>query len=244
MLRGHLYPSTIAQLPWSADLEAASGRLEALREPFFGACRRRFEAEAELERLADGLGLRPLREVVRLNAPRESLNFSVHFDDEEPFTVSMPQVGEIESAGHDDDPHFDDGALVVSGDGHALTFPSAEIACLAAAAFRLANGKEVTRASILRLPTPPDASTCERLTALLAEFAPDALERAVFEQVDQIDDVVGPALGLSAAEIEFVKREMESDPFLSRVRPRYPYFTAALRGRRVSLEQGERYGEA
>jgi hypothetical protein len=34
---------------------------------------------------------------------------------------------------------------------------------------------------------------------------------------------------------------MAEDPFLSRIRPRYPYFTPKQRGRRRSLERADRY---
>lgn len=61
-------------------------------------------------------------------------------------------------------------------------------------------------------------------------------------QVDAIDTVVGTALGLTADEIAFIQIDMRDDPFLSRVRPRYPFFTPAQRGRRTALESGARYG--
>jgi SAM-dependent methyltransferase len=244
MLRGHLYPTTIGQLPWTEELAAAGTRLEELRVPFFAACRRRFEAEEELQHLAMGLGLRPLREVFRESAPRgAALGYSDQFDDDEPFMISLaPDIDGPRDAPTDDGDPLDHGILVISQEGHALNFPTPELARLARAAFQLAEHREMTRAGVLQLPIPPDTATADRLAALLAAFEPDALETAVFREVDRIDQVVGEALGLTPDEIEFVKRDMEVDPFLSLVRPRYPYFTPAQRGRRVNLEHGARYG--
>ena len=47
-LRSDMYPSTIANLPWSEDLVAVEATLEALRVPFLDACRARFDAAKEL----------------------------------------------------------------------------------------------------------------------------------------------------------------------------------------------------
>jgi hypothetical protein len=241
-LRSHLYPTTIGRLPWTEELAAAAPLLEGLRVPFFTACRRRYEAEDELRRHADALGLRPLREVVRANAAGGALVYSDHFDEDEQFTIALPaeliETGDM----HLGASPLDEGLLVVSEEGHTLTFPTPELARLCAYAFRLADGKEIKRGGLLRLPTPPDAETAARLRGLFAEFEPAALETAVFAAVDRIDEIVGAALGLTPDQVEFVRRDMQSDPFLSRVRPRYPYFTPALRGRRISLESGRRYG--
>jgi hypothetical protein len=89
---------------------------------------------------------------------------------------------------------------------------------------------------------PPAAATAERVDEMIRGFAPEALDAAVFDAVDRIDDVVGLALGLDLEDVEFVRRDMDEDPFLSRVQPRFPYFTPAQRGRRRNLERTVRYG--
>lgn len=240
MLRGHLYPTTIAQLPWTEELGRAADQLELLRDPFFTACRRRFEAENETRVQAERLGLRPLREVFRANAPQgSSLEFSDHFEDGEAFTILLPAAGESEDA--DANGTDDAVSIIISSDGHTLTFPTPELVRLAETGLRLAEGTDVTKATLLRLPIPPDEATATKVDEMLAGFEPGALEAAVFAEVDRIDGIVGEALGLSPDDIEFIKREMEEDPFLSRVQPRYPYFTPAQRGRRHNLERAVRY---
>ena len=96
----------------------------------------------------------------------------------------------------------------------------------------------------MRLPVPGDAAAADRLGALGARYATDMLEEAVEREVDAIDAIVGPALGLDAGDIAFVQQQMACDPFLSRIRPRYPYFTPRQRGRRSRLERSTRYGAA
>lgn len=238
MLRGHLYPTTIAQLPWTEELGRVGGQLEAVRVPFFTSCRRRFEAESEMRAQAQQLGLRPLRDVFRSMAPRGArLEYSEHFDDGEALTIALPIRAEEPEAADDEL------SLVISIGGHMLSWPTVELRRLAERALRLVEGTDVVKADLLRLPTPPDEDTAARVDEMIGGFAPEALERAVFAAVDRIDEIVGAALGLHSADIEFVKREMDEDPFLARVQPRFPYFTPAQRGRRHNLERAVRYGQ-
>ena len=53
--------------------------------------------------------------------------------------------------------------------------------------------------------------------------------------------IIGPALGLSDADVEWIKRDMAEDPFLARARPRYPFFRPRQYGRRLNLERSDRY---
>ena len=100
---------------------------------------------------------------------------------------------------------------------------------------------EITKGSLPTILVPEDDATETALVDLLARFDPIAVESEVQARVDEIDRVVGPALGLTTSEIDFIQTDMRDDPFLSRVRPRYPYFTPAQRGRRTSLESSSRY---
>jgi hypothetical protein len=238
MLRGHLYPTTIAQLPWSDALAARASDLENIRERFFTACRRRFEAEAELKGQANELALEPLRQVFRRLAPAgTALEYSEHFDTGEDFTLGAFHLAEDEDA---EGPSI----LTISDEGHSITLPTNELAQLIRAGLQLVEGQEISKAALLRVPVPPTDEIATDLAELLASFEPDALDAAVFECVDELDAIVGSALGLDEDDIAFIQEELRSDPFLSRIRPRYPYFTPALRGRRLNLERSQRYGEA
>ena len=81
----------------------------------------------------------------------------------------------------------------------------------------------------------------EGLAKLRDSYAPERLDAEINGLVAKLDDVVGPALGLTAADVETIRRDMADDPFLSRVRPRYPFFRPRQYGRRKNLERRDRY---
>lgn len=231
MLRSHLYPATIEKLPWSENLVPVAGELEALRAQFEQACRDRYEAAAELARQAGGLGLRAFKDVFKaLTSKTEPLVLSEEFDEPDSFVVTL-------SDEKPDDPL----TVVLSQEGHSVTLPTEPLARYLRAGLKLVEGADFSRTKLLALPVPQDDAEETALHTLIATFDPLAVEVRVESQVDKIDQVVGATLGLTPAEIDFIQTDMRDDPFLSRVRPRYPYFTPALRGRRTSLETGLRY---
>ena len=232
-LRNHMYPSTIGNLPWSENLAAVEADLESLRDPFLNACRACFEAAEELERQAAALALVPLKAVFKAHAAKtDKLVPSTAFDDGEPVIVALQP----------EDPS-DPLTVTLSEDGHAVPMPNALLAVRLRLGLALAQAKgmEITKENLLTLLVPEDAAAEIALADMLIRFDPIAVESEVQACVDEIDRVVGPALGLTPGEIDFIQTDMRDDPFLSRVRPRYPYFTPAQRGRRTSLERNSRY---
>ena len=237
MLRSDIYPSTIAKLPWTDDLVNTKVALEALREPFFTACSARFDAAAELQRRAGALPLVPLNACFKALAGKgDKLVLSEEFDTGEAFTVA------VQASGREAAEEADTWTVALSDEGHSVTLPSAELAESLRLGLALVEGEQMSRSRLLTLPVPQDAAAADALRELLASLDPLAVEAEVERQVDAIDAVVGAALGLTPDEVAFIQAEMRDDPFLSRVRPRYPYFTPAQRGRRVALESGARYG--
>jgi hypothetical protein len=81
----------------------------------------------------------------------------------------------------------------------------------------------------------------EQLESLRAKFAPAALDAKIEEEIAKLDAIVGKCLGLDEADIETIRHKMTDDSFLSRVRPRYPYFRPRQHGRRLRLERKDRY---
>lgn len=231
-LRSHMYHTTIGRLPWSETLVARASDLEALREPFFSACRARFDAGAEFARRAATLPLTPLKTVVKSLAEKsDKLVFSAEFDTIESFAIFMAEPAE----------GADPLTVTISEDGHSVTLPNETLAGYLRLGLVLAEGEEFSKTKLQNHPIPPDDTTADALRELLAHFDPASVETRVEAHVDEIDRVVGAALGLAPEDIAFIQADMRDDPFLSRVRPRYPYFTPALRGRRTSLESTSRY---
>lgn len=232
-LRSDMYPSTIGNLPWSENLVTSEVALEALRDPFLNACRARFEAAEELERQAAALALEPLKDAFKAHAAKtDKLVPSIAFDDGEPVLVALQP----------EDPG-DPLTVTLSEDGHFVPMPNALLAARLRLGLTLAQAKgmEITKGNLPTLLVPKDTAAETALADLLARLDPVAVENEVQARVDEIDRVVGPALGLTPDEIDFIQADMRDDPFLSRVRPRYPFFTPAQRGRRTSLESSSRY---
>jgi hypothetical protein len=231
-LRSDMYPSTIGRLPWKEALASVAPKLEELREPFFSACRARFDASAELERRAAALLLSPLKTVFKALVEKcDKLVFSTEFDTTESFVLFVTEPPE----------GGDPLTVTISEDGHSVTLPNQTIARYLRLGLALAEGEEFSKTKLQNHPIPPDEATADALRELLAHFDPAAVEARVEAHVDDIDRVVGDALGLTNQDIAFIQADMRHDPFLGRVRPRYPYFTPALRGRRTSLESTSRY---
>jgi hypothetical protein len=76
---------------------------------------------------------------------------------------------------------------------------------------------------------------------LQAAFAPQKVDAKIDAEIAKLDAIVGKALGLSAADVERIRKDMADDPFLARVRPRYPFFRPRQYGRRKNLERRDRY---
>jgi hypothetical protein len=64
-IRGHIYASAVAALPWNDAIAGYSGSLETIRNDLLIACERRYEQASTLLAEATALGLLPLRDVVR-----------------------------------------------------------------------------------------------------------------------------------------------------------------------------------
>ena len=232
-LRSHLYPPVIAALPWSETLVPHATALEAAGRVLNEACRRRFDAEQSLRDEAASLDLRPLKDVFKTHAPGSSLRMSEAMTDDEPFTVATASVA------------TDDAIWQICPDAAAPTawieVPTEELARIVVAGLKLSAASELTRTSLLRLAVPADVAVSSALEVIIGRNTTDLLDAAIEEAVVAIDAVVGPALGLSSDDVAFIQTEMSDDPFLSRIRPRYPFFTPKQRGRRRTLESSARY---
>ena len=186
-------------------------------------------------RRAEELSLVTLRKAFSaLTTKPDRLVYSPEFEVESTFELEMVT---------DAAPPAADGSvtLEISSRGHRLTFPNETIARYACLGFELTAGCEISRSKLLGLSVPNDETTAPRLGVLLDEFDPVFIEARVLEHVDRIDRLVGAALRLTDDDIVFIQNDMRDDPFFSCVRPRYPYFTPAQRGRRTSLERADRY---
>jgi hypothetical protein len=230
-IRSHIYPTSVAELPWNDLIACRQPELEVIHNDLMDACQNRYETVGQLKAEAARLGLRPLREVVRgVNdariAPTEAFKLEPKF----PLLVG----GVVE----------EDGFWLLPLDElgeHPIIFDAPVLAALARAGLPLADGEEVSWTSLINAPIPTGPEMAEQLETLRARFEPAALDAKIEEEIAKLDAIIGEALGLDRADIDAIRHEMAEDPFLSRVRPRYPYFRPRQHGRRLKLERKDRY---
>jgi hypothetical protein len=230
-VRSHIYPTAVAELPWNDAIAAHATELDAARDKLLELCKRRYEQVEGLKQAAAGLGLRPLREVVRA-ASGARLVFNDAFNAAPSFVLSVGNVVAAE----------DSWTLPVDEEGeHQVVFDRPDLAALAAAGLSLYDGNDASRTFILNAGVPVDEPMAAALSALRKEFEPEGLDKNIDLEVGKIDAIVGAALGLAEQDILDIQAEMSSDPFMSRVKPRYPFFRPRQYGRRENLERENRY---
>jgi hypothetical protein len=88
----------------------------------------------------------------------------------------------------------------------------------------------------------PDGAESRKLfQAVLDRFRTTASMAEIDGVVDKLDAIIGPALGLDAADIASIRGEMDSDPFLKNIVPRWPATETRIHGYRTGLDSSERY---
>ena len=230
-LRNHLYTTAIADLPWNEALVEKANELKQARERLITAGRRRYEQTSELQAAIAALDVVPLKTLIR-SVRGASVEKSAAFADAPELTIS---VGEIE---------IGDGmwTLPVSEEtDYILTFNDETIARLARVGLSRVEGEVFNWQKILDLSVPSTDAVAEKIAELDRAFEPAQLEADIYDAVAAIDAIVGPALGLSDDDVDFIHKEMSEDPFLSLATPRYPYFRPRQYGRRLNLERRDRY---
>ena len=103
------------------------------------------------------------------------------------------------------------------------------------------SGSGVDREALLALPIPADEATRDDFQAVIDLYGGTDHQAAIEAEVDRIDALVGPALGLNAADLAAIRHDMLTDPFLKHIVPRWPGSSTRLHGYRTGLDSSERY---
>jgi hypothetical protein len=230
-IRGHIYSSAVADLPWSEALASQAAALKKIRHDVQAACERRYEQTAKLAADAKALGLRPLKEVVRTRSGAKIAR-SETFSVDPQVVLALGEIVEAEQGW----------MLPLDAEGeHAITFNDLELAKLAHVGLALKEGLDLGWNDILNALVPLTSEMSQALTNLCAQYLPAKLDAAIEAEVAKLDAIIGAALGLSKDDIDEISRDMAEDPFLARVSPRYPFFRPRQYGRRLNLERKDRY---
>ena len=231
--RSHIYPANLRLLPCPPGLLAIQAELEALRAPLVAACRQRFQTQATLREALAALNLATLKQRVR-DDPEATIAFSESFETAD-YEITVDGPG-WEAA--------DEGLLVRPSRQQPLDWvrlTREDFAQGMVMALQPLGGEDVTRSRLLNLPIPATAAERQQWQATVARFAEAALIAEMERRLDELDALVGAALGLSVAEIAFVQRECREDPFLARIRPRFPGTDTRRQGFRTGLDSAARY---
>jgi hypothetical protein len=79
--------------------------------------------------------------------------------------------------------------------------------------------KLVDRYILMELPIPPDAAARAAFEAVVKEYREGDHASAIDSVVNQIDALIGPALGLDTADVAAIRDDMTHDPFLKNITP-------------------------
>lgn len=233
LMRSHVYPTNLRLLPWNEALAFVAQPLEALRAGFVEACA---AAHRTGERMAADLATLPL---VPFREAILSEGGKVEWSESFQRGAEKIEVGaELQ--------------LLPSELGWRLTlngylYDYLDIADAADAARGLyqallaRTGESFGRDDLLALMVPSDTATRADYAAVVELYRDTDHQAAIEAEVDRIDRLVGPALGLDEADLVAIRDDMLTDPFLKNIVPRWPGSATRLHGYRTGLDSSDRY---
>ena len=237
--RSDAYPTNLRLLPWNDNIGTIGDQLEALRHPLVTACENYFKTEAAMFAALSQLPLRPFRDVMR-----EAFSDT---GDKVEWSESLLKGTEHVELAENCQAMWDGEGWHIRLSGYLLDWirvPDEAAALGLAVAIDARSGTEqrmVDRATLLDMPIAPDASTRADYAAIVSEYRTADHASAVEAVVDNIDALVGPALGLDVTDLSAIRNEMLEDPFLKNIVPRWPATETRIHGYRTGLDSPERY---
>ena len=205
-LRSHIYPANLALLPWNNQLSTGAASIESMRASLVETCTRRIAMAESLKSELDGLNLSTLKQRLRKD---KSVNatWGESFDqDDDKVLIAQPSCqGEGEQW------------RVRIGQGlfDRIDLSDRSIAEGLVMALTQHDGEELDKTSIRNLMIPCSSGEVTAWNKVLSKFAESDLISAMDKAVEKLDAVVGKALGLSQADIEFIQNDISQDTFLS-----------------------------
>lgn len=232
LMRSHIYPGNLRLLPWNEALALTAQPLERLRPAFVEACANAFRTEERMLAELAKLPLKPFRDAMRDSGGKVEWSESfVRAAEKIEVSVSPSVVlGDLGWRLTISDQVYD--WLIVSDEDAARGLHAALTAM---------TGEAVDRETLLDLAIPADPTTRADYEATIELYGGTDHQAAIEAEVDRIDALVGPALGLDADDLAAIRADMLTDPFLKKIVPRWPGSTTRLHGYRTGLESSRRY---
>lgn len=239
MMRSHVYPTNLRLLPWNDDLAKVAAELDALRPALVSACENHFRTEAAMFAALEALSLRKFRDVFkdRTKASGGKVEWSESLNKG---TEKIELSGALQASADGEGWH-------ITLSGYLLDWvkvPDEDSALGLAMALSARAGTDermVDREALLSMPIPSDAEARAAYAAIVSQYRDSDHAGAVEAIVDQIDALIGPALGLDTADLASIRQDMLEDPFLKNITPRWPATETRIHGYRTGLDSSERY---
>lgn len=230
--RSHIYPTNLSFLPWNDDLVNRSADIESMRNGLIAACENRLRAADAVKQALADLSFQTVKERIRVDKEAR-ITFGENFSMSDYETnVATPAVVAGEEGWR----------VVLSADLFDwVECNRQDIAQGLALALAQRVGESSSKSAILNMPIPGTDAEREQWSAVVTAHSEDALKQAMVEALAGLDAIVGGALGLTPDDIEEIRRDLEADPFLRGIRPRYPGTVTRKQGFRSGLDATNRY---
>jgi hypothetical protein len=102
-------------------------------------------------------------------------------------------------------------------------------------------GTTVKAAVLLELQIPDTKQLAAEWDSTVQKFYTVDHDKAMRGAIAKLDALVGDCFGLTPAQIDFVRKEMATDPFLKKIQPRYPGTETRKLGFLEGLDRADRY---
>lgn len=230
--RSHIYPTNFGLLPWNDALTSQASVLATMYEPLITACRNALTAEQALFNHLQSLGLPTLKQRVRQDQTAR-LTWSEFFQDPDYVTniavrdaVNTEEGTRVELSNN----FFDWVVCSQPSFAHGLTLALVQY-----------YGWTMTKSDILNLSIPVSSEDITQWNSVVAQHQREVLTQKMQHALDQLDRIVGSALGLTHDDITEIQRDLQEDAFLQHIRPRYPGTMTRKQGFRKGLDSKIRY---
>lgn len=237
-LRSHIYPTNLAFLPWNDALAERAEDMESLRPELISVCINRLQAAEAVQQALDSLGFSTVKHRIREDEDARITfgeNFSASNYEAE---VTTPAVAPVDEGL----PPCKGWRVTLSADLFDwVECNRQDIAEGLTLALLQRDGDLVGKSAILNMPIPATGAERAQWNAVVAEHGEDALNQAMTDTLARLDAIVGDGLGLESDDIEEIRHDLESDPFLRGIRPRYPGTVTRKQGFRTGLDATDRY---
>jgi hypothetical protein len=238
-LWSHLYTRNLRQLPWSDALIPHGKAIEALRPEYERLCKAVHNRRAALLEALSRLGCTPWGVLAR--SLQAKIKPSEAFDGRESVLIDQPRLSDVSESGTSLWRIQFNGDLLAYVD---VTHEAAAQALFAVLTLWQGDTRSYDQLLSLDVPNPIDATNAQTLQAWQAAidgYDAGGSKAALDALFDQIDGMVGDALGLSPEQIQTIQTSMKSDAFLRHIRPSLPHAGRAQRGLSASLAATDRY---